>query len=877
MTRIVVAVVAVVLGVVAFAQPEVGLRNGALEGDVDGNGIADGWQYFAGGPANQLDVVMSLDQGREGGVAQKITCTRFEGGHVMLAQMGTVAVERGKWYEVVLWARGEVNGAVHVSLRDTTDWQDCGFTSAFSPRENWRRFRFRFQASRDCHEKSRFQIWFTTTGTLWLDDISFTEIAAPPNASIIEPAGGRNLVPNSSFECGPGGWLSYGYWKLFGEVVQTEAPHGTHAMRLKWSREQAPVYSFDYYEMRRDPYAKPDVVTDGWLRVRAGEKYVLSAWLRADADTAVILRACPATRGALGTRVTVGTQWARYQYAFTAPDDLIFPQIEVDPVQIARDEVELLIDAVQLEAGEQASDYEPRLPVELAVVPSNDTGIFTGDQQPALRYSLYNSTDAPVTAGVSLTVTDIFDRVVLQADGVVPISPHSAVGNEGALPDVPYGFYRATVASGPAAARQVRLARVPALEMSDRPFGMNHAYPWDPMLTLARQLGITWVRDWSLKWTHVEPEPGRFEFDMTDYQINRPLGLGMKVLCMFPFPSAEWSSSGPAEPPGNWEGYVRSRIRTAYAPKDPAALESYVFACVQRYQDRVKVWEVFNESIFTNYSLPRQFGYAALDYLPLLQAVYRGCKRADPDCQVVGGYSTPPSSFDDLHRPFIEAGGLNYCDLYSLHIYPGGEPEFIAAQLDRIAELMDQHGGRKPIWMTEYAYYGDDDPAPVPRRWPGLVESELVQAQWNTRMCVLQLAHGVEKIFYHIWTTQANRDLGAAIFFEAGGAPRKIAAAQAAMAWLLGPSPRWLRAVELGPDVSCYLFRNQAGIGAGPITVAVAWHHYDETTIRVPAGVQVFDLGGAPVEGNEVKLGAAPLYLVSTTMSADELAAALGG
>jgi hypothetical protein len=106
-------------------------------------------------------------------------------------------------------------------------------------------------------------------------------------------------------------------------------------------------------------------------------------------------------------------------------------------------------------------------------------------------------------------------------------------------------------------------------------------------------------------------------------------------------------------------------------------------------------------------------------------------------------------------------------------------------------------------------------------------------------MCITQLAHGVDKIFYHIWHTRANRDIAARIFFEYGGAPRKIAATQAAMAYFLGPSPEFVRAVDLGEDTSCYLFRNEAGLDGGkPVVVAVAWHHYVEDTIAVPEGVE---------------------------------------
>jgi hypothetical protein len=856
-------------------ETEVGLVNGGFEGDEDGDGIADGWQYSSGAAADQLDVTMSLEQGREGGTCQRMSCTRWEDGHAMLCQVGTVRVERGRWYQVSFWARGQDLTSASVALHDTDGWQHCGLWHSFGLRERWRPFRFRFQANHDCYETSRFQIWFSSTGTLWVDEVSFVEVEPPPNPQIIEDIGSKNLIPNSSFECGPDGWMSDACWRLFGEPAETDSVHGSHAMRVAWSRAEAPVYSFDYYEMQRRSYVVPAINSEGWMRVEPDVQYVFSVHLRAEQRvSACRLRAFGPSKQFASRSVELAPAWQRYELAFAATEDLCYVQVEVDCDEAGLDELTFYVDAAQLERGEKATDYEPRRPLEIGVHAANGTGIFPGDDPVAAEIRACNHTDTETSVALEATLTDVFDQIVLKREVVLTLPAHEQRRVLLTPEELPRGFFRVQVGSEQTGARHARLARVPRLELSDSPFGMNHAYAWDEFLKLGQAIGVTWVRDWSLKWDHVEPEQGRFEFAETDYQINRPLGLGMNVLCMFPFPSANWSSTAPEEVPADIG--PANRIRTAYAPRDPADLENYVYQCVERYKDRNKVWEVFNESIFTSYSLPRRAGYQAADYIPLLEAVYRGCKRADPNCLVMGGYSTPPSHFDDLHKPFIEHGGLQFCDLYSLHIYPGGAPESIAEELDRITDLMRQHGGQKRMWMTEYAYYADDDPDPVPRRWPQLLESELLQAQWNTRMCVTQLAHGVDRIFYHIWNTRGNRDSGSRIFFEYGGAPRKIAATQAAMAYFLGPRPEFVRAVDLGEETSCYVFRNQAGLEDGkPVAVAVAWHHFDEGALTVPDGTAAFDLVGATLSREDVKLSESAVYLVSDSLSAEQLAEAI--
>lgn len=861
------------LAAVALAQEaeNLGAVNGAFEGDEDGNGIADGWEYTPGGDPAQLDVTFALEPGREGGTAQKIECARYAGGHAMLAQVGTVTVEQGAWYRVTLWARAEGSPNVGVAIHDTDGWRQCGLWQTFRPAERWRRYTWRFQGDHDCHETSRLQIWFSSVGTLWVDDLVLERIEAPPQANVIDDIGSKNLVPNSSFECGPDRWVSDGCWRLFGEVVETEAVHGSCAMQVAWSRADAPVFSFDYYEMQRTPYAVPAITSAGWMRVRAGESYVLSMYLRADRPVAnARLRAFGPTRQQGGARIGLTTDWQRFEVPFTTTEDLCYVQVDVDCNEAGLDELTYWVDAVQLEAGESATDYEPRRPLEIGVAPRNGTGIFVGSETPVVELVAANYGDQPVDLQLTVAATDGFDRPVRTEQPLLRVPPGRLPGR---IDGVSLGaFSRVTVTSGLTDPRVVRIARIAEIDGPDSRFGINHAYEWDPILTLARGLGITWARDWSLKWDHVEPEPGRFDFAMADYQIDRPRALGMNVLCMFPFPSASWSTTAPAleEIPEELRARAANRIRTAYAPRDPAELENYVYESVMHYRDRIKVWEVFNESIFTSYSLPRRAGYQALDYLPLLQAAHRGCKRADPGCTVIGGYSVPPQSFDELHGPFIAAGGLQYCDAYSLHIYPGGDPEFIGPQLDRITAAMRAAGGVKPMWMTEYAYYADDDPDPVTLTWPTLVESELVQAQRNTRMCVLQLAHGVERIFYHIWTTRANRDSSARIFFEYAGAPRKIAVSQAAMADILGPQPRFLRALDAGEDASCYLFRTR-----GEELVAVAWHHWDRQPLGPLADVQAFDLFGTPLALEGLELTEAPVYLVGRA-PAEDFAAALG-
>ena len=832
--------------------------------DANRDGLADGWKYESGAPREKLDVAFSLEELAPGRFAQKVACTRYEGGHAMLSQTGVVKVEEGRWYECKLRVRGEKLGSANVGLHDTNGWKQLGLWKSFSPGKNWRELTAKFRADHTAAATTRFQIWFTTTGTLWVSDVSLREVPAPPRCNIIADTGHKNLLPNAGFEA-LGGWGVANYWTYGWDVAPGQGVQGNCAA-ITW-RPDDPNYGtfFDYFDPIARPQEQPRLQTIGFVPVKVGETYTLSVSLKASKA------GVPASIGFNGPglwgekKVTLTTDWQRVSITAKASSDLAVPQL--GPTLTAEHQADFAgcvtyVDNVRLEVGNAPTDFAAR-PLEVLARPFCQSCGTPGPQTAKLDADVVSATATKAT--LTLTVTGFADETVLEQTKEVNLKPGAnAVPLALALPGP--GFYRARLSvKTPDGAAQTDARGAVCLAPPDPangPFGMNHAYAYNGQLEIAKRLGISWVRDWSLKWEHVEPEQGRFTFDAMDTQINRPLKLGMNVLCMFPFPSAEWSSTAPAEL--RKTGYPGNRARQAYAPKDPADLEAYAAACVKRYRDRIRYWEVFNESIFTNYSLPKA-AYKPEDYVPLLQRVFAGCKAADPTGHVIGGYSAMPDMFP-LYQAMFDNGGLKSCDEVSVHWYPGGTPEGVATNLQRLNDMMQAQGGAKPMWMTEYAYYADDDADPIKRGWPALLDSEWQQAVWNTRACVLMVAGGVEKIFYHIWTTRLNYDITSTIFFEYAGAPHKIAATQAAMAYMLGAKPKCVdQAMALGDDVRGCLFAAPEHLrlpGRQQSYVAVVWADAEVGKMRAISGARAFDACGRLLVEPQWALGEAPVYVV---------------
>ena len=228
--------------------------------------------------------------------------------------------------------------------------------------------------------------------------------------------------------------------------------------------------------------------------------------------------------------------------------------------------------------------------------------------------------------------------------------------------------------------------------------GINHAFVSAAQIHLAGKAGVTWYRDWSLKWQHIEPSKDEFRWERSDVQIDRVLDQGVSVLPLLPpFPSAGWNSDAPASLAAG-RSYPANRLRAAFAPKDPNELAEFVAKAVRRYKDRVHLWEFLNEPVYTSYALPAdregKLGgkrYTPADYVALLAVAAQGMRQADPACKVMGGIGGSPTT---LTQEVIQAGCLKHVDIFNLHLYPGQRaPESYAGEMKSLLAVMDAHGG----------------------------------------------------------------------------------------------------------------------------------------------------------------------------------------
>jgi len=185
-----------------------------------------------------------------------------------------------------------------------------------------------------------------------------------------------------------------------------------------------------------------------------------------------------------------------------------------------------------------------------------------------------------------------------------------------------------------------------------------------------------------------------------------------------------------------------------------------------------------------------------------------------------------------------------------------------------LEELMRAHGGPKPVWITEWGCYADDDPPCLPQtvgdatmnrcRWP----SERAATEHIVKFTAVSFAYGVRKIFFHAGTcgTINGPDAGG-VLFEYGGAPRKMYAGVAALSRLLGVPDQCVKNLR-SDGLAAYVFRVKDR------TVAIAWCEAGRPRrLKFLPTVQAYDIMGNSLAPDGAVLDQSPVYLVGKQVS----------
>ncbi|WP_182899444.1 hypothetical protein [Microbispora sp. H10830] len=212
----------------------------------------------------------------------------------------------------------------------------------------------------------------------------------------------------------------------------------------------------------------------------------------------------------------------------------------------------------------------------------------------------------------------------------------------------------------------------------------------------ARSLGAGIVRAY-VYWSQVEPEPGRYRWDVVDALLGQLDGDEEVwiTLCS----SSPWATRTP----------------TDFLPPSPAhdlnAYAEFVRRVVRRCAGRVHYWQCDNEPSNTDLL----WAGTADEYAAQLRVMYAAVKEADPAAAVVlGGCGYDVLGSEAGSEPWrffaqVLSGGRDAFDLFDVHLY--GDTAAVPAHIEAVRELMRAHGCLRPVVVGEYG-------APVPFEFP---------------------------------------------------------------------------------------------------------------------------------------------------------------
>ena len=125
----------------------------------------------------------------------------------------------------------------------------------------------------------------------------------------------------------------------------------------------------------------------------------------------------------------------------------------------------------------------------------------------------------------------------------------------------------------------------------------------------------------------------------------------------------------------------------------------FVQACVGRYRQRIKTWEIWNEP---NISF---FRGSAAEYAELVKAGAVAARHGDPTCRIAMGCAGVDLPF---LRQLYEYGCGPFFDVMSVHPYQWGAEFNDGWMIQKLADcrrLMEEQGDNaKEIWATEYGW-----------------------------------------------------------------------------------------------------------------------------------------------------------------------------
>ena len=641
-----------------------------------------------------------------------------------------------------------------------------------------------------------------------------------------------------------------------------------------------------------------------------GADYTFSAWMKSTVDAhPVHIWLCTATWAGAHGNFTVGTEWTRYSFTFTAPagrnNNIAHLSVWLALKNMTNcPAADLWVDDIQLNPGKEATPFAHGHAIDMAVSAPKLIEK-TGDTvEVDLQCDLINYTAEPYSGTLTLAVVDDYSKKEVAAPTrPVTITPGEPLRVSCPVAIARYGSYRVQPRlSGPASANCHEGYFAVIGHYQSRPIdldqdfcvGINLAggigsdarvrYGWQTLggdvreeyVKLLAKMGCRIIRDHDIcakafGWHINEPEEGRFDFTWADRITDLYLKYGihpLPVLHGIHRPSSQPHRMGfkmleeiGERKPVFLDNNHQSNAFAGDLLLGPDPLwRRYVRTVAERYRGRISHYEIFNE--------PNLY-ISPADYMRFLKSASEELRRADPTCKVIGFCSTGDlagaGKSADYLKPCFEQGGLDLADIVSFHPYDSRQLSSknpADQMIDTYRALIREHGRDNPLWNTELYYLTDgksDNPNidDIPKRFlidlgEGVRQSSCLPGYSPIFTTLL-----LEKSFAGV-TRHAIESLPAPAYVINNALARHFESARphAKLRWPL--------------DTICYVYEG----ADGPLAAFWTYGTYTDLHVQLPAadGVALCDMFGNVLTPPDriAPLSGEPYYLVASNNAKGE-------
>ena len=195
----------------------------------------------------------------------------------------------------------------------------------------------------------------------------------------------------------------------------------------------------------------------------------------------------------------------------------------------------------------------------------------------------------------------------------------------------------------------------------------------------------------SFGWDAIESQEGKFDWLFWDEYVRMAVDdYGITLLpyiCYVPM----WASTGAKDTLYFWN----------YPPKDNEPWRDFVKTLVNRYKDRIKTWELWNEPDIWIYWQGNREQFA-----DFMRVGAEAVREADPSAKIVfPGIAYDPEFIKDIFKNW---GMSKYFDIINMHNYyetwHRHPIEQITNYVNEVADVVWRYGNNQPLWIAEVGY-----------------------------------------------------------------------------------------------------------------------------------------------------------------------------